>query len=52
MTDLGNYSSIDNLGAEARRTGKLAGMVIEMHKKHRALVAVNIQRIIAAIKKY
>lgn len=50
MVDLGDVYSMDMFESATPFAGRLAGMVIEMHKTHRALVAVRIQKIIQAIR--
>ena len=50
LVDLGNFSSMQSFESAKPFSGTLAGMVIEKHKSHSALVAVYIQKVIEAIR--
>ena len=51
LVDLGNLSSMDSFESETPFSARLAGMVIERHDAHKALVALHIQKVIEAIQK-
>jgi hypothetical protein len=51
LVDLGSLASISDHPSEMRCAGMLAGLVIERHEAHRALVAVKIGTIVDAIKR-
>ncbi len=51
FVDLGNFASATKYLPESDRKGKLAGILIEHHKKHGAIVAVKIQSIVRAIRR-
>jgi hypothetical protein len=51
LVDLGSLASISEYGHGRQCKGMLAGMVIEKHEKHRALVAVKIGTICEAIRR-
>jgi hypothetical protein len=50
LIDLGRMASIEEITRGSTRPAKLAGMLIEHHKKHGAIVSVRIDLIVASIE--
>ena len=50
LIDLGNFASPTKMLPEAP-TGRLAGMIIERNKRHRAMIAVRLEVVVAGIRK-
>jgi hypothetical protein len=50
LLDLGEFDSDESYERDPKRNAKLAGMVIEYYKEHRALVSVNIRTVIDGIR--
>ena len=48
LVDMGTFG--DWIGPTNKPAGKLAGMLIEMHKPHKAIIAVKINKIVNFIK--
>lgn len=51
LIDLGNFGDVSNYDPDKPCCGSLCGMVIERKKKHQALIAIKIQKVLWAINR-
>lgn len=50
LIDLGNFAAIETYDTKSSFYGRLAGVLIERNKKHRAIISVKIQKVLQAIR--